>query len=326
MYRNFAASSAKWHLRSRALACARQYASQPSHSQYYPSQSPDSPTVHSFFERHTSTWQYIVADPTTRDAALIDTVLDYEPASGTVSTTTADEIIAFVGKAGLNIKYILETHAHADHLSAAQYHKKIFNRPVGIGKRISMVQRTFAPVYGFDPSSSFVNAFDLLFDDDEEFKLSGLICRVMHLPGHTPDHVGYAIGGSVFTGDSVFQPDVGSARSDFPGGDARTLYTSIQRLMALPETSRLFVGHDYPPDRAPTPVSTVWEHLQSNKHTRNGISESEFIAFRNSRDSVLGAPRLLHPALQTNIRGGRLPGDGRGRLFFRIPITSPVAL
>ncbi|KAJ7462300.1 beta-lactamase-like protein [Mycena galericulata] len=236
--------------------------------------------------------QYIVSDPTTQDAALIDTVLDYELASGTVSTTTADEIITFIRKAGLNIKYILETHAHADHLIAAQYHK-IFSRPVGIGKRISIVQQTFAPVYGFDPSSSFVNALDLLFDDDEEFKLGSFTCRVIHLPGHTPDHVGYVIGGSVFTGDSVFQPDVGSARSDFPGGDARMLYTSMQRLMALPESFRLFVGHDYPADREPMAVSTVGEQLQSNKHSRKGISESDFVAFRNSRDSVLGASHLL---------------------------------
>ncbi|KAJ7725828.1 Metallo-hydrolase/oxidoreductase [Mycena maculata] len=303
---------------------ARQYASVAQSFQCYPSQSPDSPTVYSFFERDTFTMQYIVSDPTTKDAALIDTVLDYDPASGTISTTTADEILAFIGKCGLNIKYILETHAHADHLSAARYYRNKFNVPVGVGKRISTVQEIFAPIYGLE-SSSFVDAFDLLFQDDESFQLGALNCRVIHLGGHTPDHVGYVIGQSAFTGDSIFQPDVGSARSDFPGGDAKSLYSSMQRLMALPESYRLFVGHDYPVDRQPIPVSTVGEQLLSNNHIRKGINE--FISFRNSRDLVLGAPRLLHPSLQTNIRGGKLPPpDGLGRFSFRIPITTTVAL
>jgi len=209
--------------RARAGPSLRRYASmtEPSH---HSSQCDACPTVFSFFEQRTSTWQYIVSDPVTKDAALIDTVLDYDASSGTIATTTADGILPFIEKQGLTIKYILETHAHADHLTAAQYYKKKFNVPIGIGKRISIVQATFAPVYGFDPSA-FEDAFDLLFQDDEEFKLGALSCRVIHLPGHTPDHVGYVIGQSAFTGDSIFQPDVGSARCDFPGGDAKTLYS-----------------------------------------------------------------------------------------------------
>ncbi|KAJ7084381.1 Metallo-hydrolase/oxidoreductase [Mycena belliarum] len=291
----------------------------------HPSPASGSPDVYSFFEPDTSTWQYIVSDPATKDAALIDTVLDYDPSSGKISTATADQIVSFVGKHGLNVKYVLETHAHADHLTAAQYFKKKFDIPVGIGKRISAVQETFAPVYGYEPSA-FVGAFDLLFRDDQTFSLGSLNCRVIHLPGHTPDHVGYIIGQSVFTGDSIFQPDIGSARSDFPGGDAKALHSSLRRLMALPETFSLFVGHDYPTGRQQFCASTVGQHLKSNKHLAKGISESEFIALRNARDAGLGAPRLLHPALQTNIRGGRLPTADHGRPYFKIPITTSVAL
>ncbi|KAJ6625653.1 Metallo-hydrolase/oxidoreductase [Mycena sp. CBHHK59/15] len=294
--------------------------------QFHPSQSSGSPAVHSFFERITSTWQYVVSDPATMDAAVIDTVLDYDPSSGTVSTTTADEIISFIGKHGLNVKYILETHAHADHLTAARYYKRKFNAPVGIGNRITMVQETFAPVYGYD-SAAFVDAFDLLFKDEEEFKLGSLNCRVIHLPGHTPDHVGYLIGESVFTGDSIFATDVGSARADFPGGDAKALYSSMQRLIALPGTYKLFLGHDYPVDRQQICVTTVQEQSKSNKHSKKGVSESEFVAFREARDSILGAPRLLHPSLQTNIRGGKLPPrDVDGHLWFKTPITTTANL
>ncbi|KAJ7703207.1 Metallo-hydrolase/oxidoreductase [Mycena rosella] len=293
--------------------------------QCHSSQSSDSPTVHSFFEENTSTWQYVVLDPATREAALIDTVLDYDPSSGTISTTSADRILSFIETHGLKIKYVLETHAHADHLTAAQYYKKKIQVPVGIGRRISTVQETFAPIYGFSPSS-FVDTFDLLFRDDEEFSLGNLSCRVIHLPGHTPDHVGYVIGQTVFTGDSIFMPDCGSARSDFPGGDAKALYSSMQRLMALPESFRLFVGHDYPIGRDQLCMSTVGHQTDSNKHGGKGISESEFIAFRNARDAVLGTPHLLHPSLQTNIRGGRLPRDTMGRLAFKIPIITSVEL
>ncbi|KAJ6499307.1 beta-lactamase-like protein [Mycena sanguinolenta] len=276
------------------------------------SQCDNCPEVFSFFEKRTSTWlvlQYVVLDPVTKDAALIDTVLDYDPPSGRIATTTADGILAWIEKQGLNIKYILETHAHADHLTASQYYKKKFNAPIGIGKRISMVQETFAPVYGFEPSA-FEGSFDLLFEDDQQFKLgTTLDCRVIHTPGHTPDHVSYIIGESVFTGDSIFQPD------------------SMQRLMGLPDHYRLFVGHDYPDGRSQLSVSTVGEQRRLNKHSKVGVTEAEFVDFRRTRDSVLGAPQLLHPSLQTNIRGGRLPSrDGSSGVWFKIPVTPPVAL
>ncbi|KAJ7188271.1 Metallo-hydrolase/oxidoreductase [Mycena filopes] len=298
----------------------RRYGSSADHT-YSANQSHGSPTVSSFFERNTSTWQHIVSDPVTRDAALIDTVLDYDLFPGAITTTTADKLVDFIREHGLNIKYVLETHAHADHLTAAQYYRTKFDVPVGIGKRISTVQKTFASVYGFSPSA-FDRAFDLLFDDDEEFKIGNLACRVIHLPGHTPDHVGYVIGESVFTGDSIFQPDVGSARSDFPGGDAKTLYSSMRRLMDLPDSFRLFVGHDYPTGRQQLCTSTVGEQRQSNRHIKEGVSEAEFTSFRTARDSILGPPRLLHQSLQTNIRGGRLPADG----CFKIPFSASVAL
>ncbi|KAJ7287539.1 Metallo-hydrolase/oxidoreductase [Mycena rebaudengoi] len=306
----------------RPTPTARAYSSAGAPFQFHPSRSADSPVVYSFFERNTSTCQYIVSCPVTKDAALIDTVLDYEPSSAHISTSTADEIVSFIRKHGLNIKYILETHAHADHLTAAQYHRRIFNAAVGIGKRISMVQETFAPMYGFKPSE-LENSFDILFEDEEDFKLGDLRCRVIHLPGHTPDHVGYMIGQTVFTGDSIFMPDVGSARSDFPGGDARMLYSSMQRLMALPESYQLFVGHDYPVNRDRLCVTTVGKQLKSNKHSRRGVAASEFITFRQARDSILGTPSLFHPSLQTNIRGGRLPAK-EGRIVFKIPATTSI--
>ncbi|KAJ7178534.1 Metallo-hydrolase/oxidoreductase [Mycena crocata] len=304
----------------------RKYASGTGPIQCYSSQSYDSPTVYSFFEKQTSTWQYIVSDPLTLESAIIDSVLDYEPASGTISTTTADGILSFIRQRGLNIKYILETHAHADHLSAAQYYRRKTNAPVGIGRRIAAVQKKFGLVYGFEPSS-FVGAFDLLFQDDERFKLGRLNCQVIHLPGHTPDHVGYVFGESIFTGDSIFHQDLGSARCDFPGGDAKMLFSSMQRLISFPDSFRLFVGHDYPVGRDQICVSTVGEQRHSNKHSRKGISEAEFTAYRNSRDSLLGAPRLLHPSLQTNIRGGKLPPrDVNGLFWFKTPITTSVDL
>ncbi|KAK7057196.1 beta-lactamase-like protein [Favolaschia claudopus] len=314
------------HRLLRPASILRSYASM-SQPSFHFSQCADCPVVFAFFEPRTSTWQYIVSDPVTKDAALIDTVLDYDPASGTVSTRTSDGILPFIEKEGLHIKYILETHAHADHLTAAQIYKKSFpDASTGIGKRISMVQETFGPVYGLEPSA-FEGAFDVLFHDDQTFKLGSLNCRVMHIPGHTPDHVGYVVGESLFTGDSIFQPDVGSARCDFPGGDAKALYSSMQRLMALPEHYRLFVGHDYPADRPQLYVSTVGEQRALNKHSKAGVSESEFVEFRKTRDSVLGAPQLLHPSLQTNIRGGRLPSrDASGRMWFKIPLTAPPDL
>ncbi|KZT10637.1 Metallo-hydrolase/oxidoreductase [Laetiporus sulphureus 93-53] len=285
------------------------------------------PTVYTFFERATSTWQYIIVDPHTSDAVVIDPVLDYDASSGSVTTETADGLLSFIHHNKLTIHRILETHAHADHLTAAQYFKHQLGGqiPVCIGQRIGQVQKTFAPKYGFDDPSVFENTFDCFFKDDEQFGLGKLSCRVMHLPGHTPDHVGYLIGKAVFTGDSIFNPDVGSARADFPGGNAEDLYASMRRLLSLPPDYRLFVGHDYPQDRDQTCWSTVEEQRERNKHLKVGTDAEMFIEWRKQRDAVLGAPRLLHPSLQVNIRAGKLPPkDEKGRIFFKIPITSTV--
>jgi len=293
--------------------------------------SPDehTPTVYTFFEKVTSTWQYIVVDPHTQEAVVIDPVLDFDPNSGTISTQTADGLLSFIGHNRLNVRRVMETHAHADHLTAAQYFKQQLGGDVQvcIGQRITQVQQTFAPIYGLDDPGVFDKTFDVFFKDEEEFMLGELACKVMHLPGHTPDHVGYLIGKAVFTGDSIFNPDVGSARADFPGGNAEHLYMSMQRLLSLPEDYRLFVGHDYPKDRDQTCCSTVAEQRTRNAHVKLGTEETAFIEWRKNRDAVLGAPRLLHPSLQVNIRAGKLPPkDEKGRLFFRIPVKSETHL
>ncbi|KAI0769788.1 Metallo-hydrolase/oxidoreductase [Trametes elegans] len=293
--------------------------------------SPDpktTPTVYTFFEKATSTWQYIVVDPNTSDAVVVDPVLDYDPNAGSISTQTADGLISFIEHNNLRVTRVLETHAHADHLTAAQYLKQQLpgNVPVCIGKRITQVQNTFAPIYGLDPAM-LDNTFDVYFDDNEEFKLGSLSCHIMHLPGHTPDHVGYVVGTAVFTGDSIFNPDVGSARADFPGGDVEQLYSSMQRLLALPEDYRLYVGHDYPQNRDQTCFATVADQRMQNKHVKIGTPPSSFIQFRKNRDAVLGAPRLLHPSLQVNIRAGKLPpADDQGRIFLRIPLRVDLKL
>ncbi|KAJ7594091.1 Metallo-hydrolase/oxidoreductase [Mycena floridula] len=294
---------------------------------HYPSTSPHSPDVYSFFENKTSTWQYLVVDPRTSEAVIIDTVLDYNPASGHISTGTADGILAFIAERQIKVLRILESHAHADHLTASQYFKrKLATRhgnpiPICIGERIRTVQTTFAPIYGFD-SSHLENTFDVYLKDEEEFNIGSLSCRVIYLPGHTPDSVGYLIAGSMFTGDSIFMPDVGSARTDFPGGSAKDLYSSMRRLMALPDDTNLFVGHDYPVERASEEcMATVSEQLRLNRHTKLGTSEKMFTRFRDARDKVLGAPALIHPALQVNIRAGKLPpADSEGRVFLKVPL------
>ncbi|KAG7449545.1 Metallo-hydrolase/oxidoreductase [Guyanagaster necrorhizus] len=294
----------------------------------YTSNEPGNAEINCFFESQTSTWQYVISDPATLQAVLVDTVLDYDPAAGKVSTESADQLLAFIKKKNLKVLRILETHAHADHLTAAQYLKSKLpgDVPVCIGSRITQVQSNFAPVYGLE-WSTFGETFDIFLKDDEEFPVGNLTCRVIHLPGHTPDHIGYAIGKAVFTGDSIFLPDVGSARVDFPGGDAKQLYASMNRLLSLPEDYKLFVGHDYPSCRNYNCVTTVGEQRKLNKHGKVGTTEEAFIHFRKQRDDTLGAPRLIHPSLQVNIRAGRLPpADTEGRVWMKIPVkyTSDV--
>ncbi|THV05063.1 Metallo-hydrolase/oxidoreductase [Dendrothele bispora CBS 962.96] len=285
--------------------------------------------VYSFFEPATESWQYLLVDPASSEAAIIDPVLDYNPASGVVSTGTAEGILSFITENGFKVRRVLETHAHADHLTASQFFKKHLPGEIliCIGERISQIQKHFAPIYDFS-DKDMENHFDVLLKDDEEFKLGGISCKVMHLPGHTPDHLGYVVGKAVFTGDSIFMPDLGSARADFPGGNAKDLYNSMTRLLSLPEDYQLFVGHDYPPQqREHDCVATVGFHRQNNKHGRIGITEEQFIEFRQTRDRVLGTPRLLHPSLQVNIRAGKLPSpDADGRIRMRIPVRLPSSM
>jgi len=298
------------------------------------------PEIHPCFEPKTSTWQYIVADQQTRKAVIIDSVLDFDPASNSLSTETADSLLSFVDEHKYLVTRILETHVHADHLTASRYlQRQLVQRgqpraDVCIGKRIQIVQSTLAARYGVD-SSDLESAFDYLFDDDEHFSIGDINAYVLHLPGHTPDHIGYVIGGSVFTGDSIFNPDVGSARCDFPGGSAYALYGSMKKLLSLPPDYRLYTGHDYPPEARVSSedgekwkaYTTVEQQNTTNKHVRNGVSEEEFVKWRTDRDVTLSEPRLLHQSLQVNIRGGHLPQrTAEGYRFLSVPLKVPQSM
>ena len=281
------------------------------------------PRVHAQFDEATHTVSYVVWDPATCRAAIIDPVLDYDHRTGRVSHRSADDLLGIVADQGLSVDWVLETHAHADHLSAAPYLKEKTGAPIGIGARITEVQRTFAPVFGLEDVSGDGREFDCLFRDGETFALGGLEVEVMHTPGHTPACVSYRIGEAVFVGDTLFMPDYGTARADFPGGDARTLYRSIHRLLALPDATRLYLCHDY---KAPGRDHFAWETTAGEEKTRNihvggGVDEASFVAMREARDATLAAPVLLLPSLQVNIRAGRLPDPDRdGRRFLRIPL------
>ena len=281
------------------------------------------PRVHAQFDEATHTVSYVVWDPATCRAAIIDPVLDYDHRTGRVSHRSADDLLGFVADQGLSVDWVLETHAHADHLSAAPYLKEKTGSPIGIGARITEVQRTFAPVFGLDDVSGDGREFDRLFRDGETIAIGGLQVEVMHTPGHTPACVSYRIGEAVFVGDTLFMPDYGTARADFPGGDARTLYRSIHRLLALPDATRLYLCHDY---KAPGRDHFAWETTVGEEKTRNihvggGVDEASFVAMREARDATLAAPVLLLPSLQVNIRAGRLPDPDRdGRRFLKIPL------
>ncbi|GAB1316687.1 Putative metallo-beta-lactamase domain protein [Madurella fahalii] len=283
------------------------------------------PAVHSCFEPATSTWQYVVADPATGAAVIIDPVLDFDPARNFISTASADALLALVKHNGYTVERLLETHAHADHLTAAKYlqHRlsEVGKKPdICIGKRITEVQERFGRRYGI-ARDEYKGVFDKLFDDDEVFNVGQFEAKAVHLPGHTPDHLGYLIGDNVFCGDSLFNADVGSARCDFPGGDAHKLYNSVTaKLFSLPPNHKIYTGHDYPPagrDR-PQASMTVAQQKERNKHLKAGTSEDDFVRWRAERDSSLAEPQLIHQALQLNIRAGALPlpsttgGEGRG--------------
>jgi glyoxylase-like metal-dependent hydrolase (beta-lactamase superfamily II) len=284
---------------------------------------PDAPIIQAFFDEPTNTVSYLVADPATKRAAVVDPVLDYDHASGKASTKSADTILEVAERAGLIIDWVLETHAHADHLSGAPYIKLKTGAKVGIGEHIRDVQKIFRPVFNATDMSGDGSEFDRLFTDGERFPLGTLEIEVLHVPGHTPADVAYRIGDAVFVGDTLFMPDFGTARADFPGGDARTLYRSIRRLLSLPGETRLFMCHDYkaPGRDAYAWETTVAEQRANNEHVKEGVSEDDFVAMREARDATLAAPRLLMPSIQVNMRAGHLPPpDPNGIQYLKIPV------
>jgi glyoxylase-like metal-dependent hydrolase (beta-lactamase superfamily II) len=280
------------------------------------------PEIRAFFDEATNTVSYLVADPATRRAAIVDPVLDYDQATGKANTKSADAILKAVEEGGLTVDWVLETHAHADHLSGAPYVKLKTGAKVGIGEHIREVQKIFRPVFNADDVSGDGSEFDHLFAEGDHFQIGGIDATVIHTPGHTPACVSYHVGDAVFAGDTLFMPDYGTARADFPGGDARTLYRSIKKLLALPPETRLFVCHDYLPETRSEYAweTTIGEEAAKNVHVAT-MSEDAFVAMREARDSKLAAPLLLLPSIQTNIRAGRLPpADSNGVSYFKIPV------
>ena len=281
------------------------------------------PFIKAFFDEPTNTISYLVGDPATRIAAVIDPVLDFDLASGEVDTRSAERILAFADEDGWQIAIVLETHAHADHLSAAPFIKAHTGAWIGIGAHIRDVQRIFRAVFAMTELKTDGSDFDRLFDDGERFQIGDLAVEVLHVPGHTPADVAYLIGDAAFVGDTLFMPDYGTARADFPGGDARTLYRSIRRLLSLPGETRLFLCHDY---KAPGRVEYRWEttvdeQRRSSVHVHDAVSEDAFVAMREQRDAGLAVPRLLLPSIQVNIRAGRFhEAADNGVTYLRIPV------
>ena len=287
------------------------------------------PTIDAFFDEATNSVSYLVSDPTTRVAAVIDPVLGFDPASGAVDTHDADQILSAAARRGLTIKWLLETHAHADHLSAAHYLKARTGAATAIGIDIRAVQGVFGSKLEAEDAKPDGGDFDRLLQDGDRLPLGELEVEVIATPGHTPACVSYKIGDAVFVGDTLFMPDYGTARCDFPGGDARQLYRSMQRILSLPRETRLFMCHDY---KAPGREHFAWqttvgEQLDRNVHVGGGVAEDDFVAMREARDKTLSVPKLLYPAIQVNIRGGRFPPpNARGERHLKLPLTLPDSL
>ncbi len=283
------------------------------------------PQIRSFFDTTTHSVSYVVSDPATNACAIIDPVLDYDAVSGRTSRGSVDSLLAFIRAEGLTPQWCLETHAHADHVSAGHVLRQETGAKIGIGAKIVDVQRTFASLFNMKDLATDGRQFDTLFTDGEEIALGKLTIRVIHTPGHTPACVTYLVGDAAFIGDTMFMPDYGSARVDFPGGNAAALYTSVRKILALPENTRIFCCHDY---KAPGRDKFAWEttvaqQRRANLHVRDGVSEDEFVAMRTARDKTLNMPALLIPAIQLNIRAGALPpAEDNGVAYVKIPLNA----
>ncbi|PKM21258.1 MAG: MBL fold metallo-hydrolase [Gammaproteobacteria bacterium HGW-Gammaproteobacteria-15] len=280
--------------------------------------------IEMFFDKDSSTFSYVVTDNSTKVAAIIDPVLNYDAAAGVISTTDADNILAYIAAKNLTVAWILETHAHADHLSAAHYLHIKTGAPVAIGEGICKVQQTFKLVFNLSDDELLAKGdyFDKLFADNERFSIGSVTAQVINTPGHTNDSVSYLIAGNLFVGDSLFMPDSGTARCDFPGGDAHILYRSVQRIYQLPDDTRIFICHDYQPDGRELKYQTsVAEQKTQNIHVKADTPEQEFVQKREARDKTLTVPRLIYPSVQVNIRGGQLPkAEHNGASYIKIPL------
>jgi glyoxylase-like metal-dependent hydrolase (beta-lactamase superfamily II) len=289
------------------------------------SSTPQNPHVHGIFDPATWTVTYVVHAGRGTPAAIIDSVLDYDPKSGRTKTESADKVIEYVRANALQVEWILETHAHADHLSAAPYLRQTLGGKIGIGSQITHVQKIFKGIFNLEPEfQTDGSQFNVLLKNEEVFTIGDLNAQVISVPGHTPACVAYKVGDAVFVGDTLFMPDVGTARCDFPGGDAETLYDSVSKLLSLPPETRLFVCHDYPPtDRPIAFQTTVAEQRAKNIHVHEGISKAQFVEMRKKRDATLEMPVLILPAVQINIRAGHLPPkESNGTAYVKIPINA----
>lgn len=289
-----------------------------------PADLPTRPEVTAFFDAPTNTVTYVLRDPASTACAVIDSVMDIDYAAGRITHASADAVIAFIRAQGLSLEWLIETHVHADHLSGAPYIQEQLGGRIGIGEGITVVQDTFGKV--FNEGTEFQrdgSQFDRLFREGDTYRIGSMTVTALHTPGHTPACMTHVAGDAAFVGDTLFMPDGGSARADFPGGDARTLYRSIQRVLALPGETRLFMCHDYGPNgREIRWETTVAEQRAHNIHVRDGISEDEFVRMREARDATLAMPRLIIPALQVNMRAGALPpADESGRHFLKVPVN-----
>ena len=281
--------------------------------------------IKGFFDEETSTISYVIYDMTSKKCAVIDSVLDFDFSSGTIDYHNAEKIISFIEKMKLDLEWLIETHVHADHLSASPYIQKKLGGKIGISEKISDIQNIFGKT--FNAGTEFQrdgSQFDRLFKDNDEYKIGSIKCKVINTPGHTPACTAHVIGNSIFVGDTLFMPDLGSARADFPGGDARELYRSIQKILSYPDDTLIFVCHDYPPSsRKVEWITTVGEQKKKNIHVKTSIGEDEFVKVREARDKTLNMPKLIIPSIQVNMRAGNLPpAEESGDVFIKVPINS----